>query len=72
MKKYRRFIIQSIIILGLSAAAGYFLRGIQISQETYQSFAGNPVFIIVSVLPFIGCLVFGFIIGKKYYNQEVK
>lgn len=72
LKKYRRFIIQSIVILGLSAAVGYFLKGITFTFEQYKSFAGHPVFIIVSILPLIGCLVFGFIIARKYYNQEVK
>ena len=70
LKKYK-FILLSILIIGAGGFAGYLLKGIDITQETYETFAGHPLFIAVSVLPVIGCIVFGFIIGKKYYSEGI-
>ena len=70
LKKYK-FILLSILITGAGGIVGYLLKGINITQETYETFAGHPLFISVSILPLIGCIVFGFIIGKKYYSEGI-
>jgi ABC-type sugar transport system permease subunit len=73
MRRHWKSIVISVVILSISAFIGNLLRGVQISIETYRNFAGHPLFIIISIIPFIGCLVFGFIIARKYYEQkEVK
>lgn len=70
LKGKRKAIIISVLIFSGSIAAGAWLRSVNISQETYLAIARNPIFIAVSLLPLAGCLVMGYLIGKKYYNYK--
>lgn len=70
MLKKHKTLLLSIIIIGVSGIVGFLLKQIDISIEWYKELSANPVFITVSVLPFVGCVVFGIILGKKYYKEH--
>lgn len=70
LKKYWKNIVLSAAILSVSALVGNYLRGIELSMETYRSIASNPIFIAISVFPLIGCLALGFVIARNNYDKE--